>query len=148
MEIKITILKHGPKTIPSYATEGSAGIDIQAAIYKSINLKAGERILIPTGFKVEIPANYEIQIRPRSGLAIKYGISVLNSPGTIDSDYRGEVGVILINHGNTNFKINPLDRIAQMVVTKIVKVNIITEGNLSETMRGARGFGSTGESNG
>ena len=147
MEIKITILKHGPKDIPKYATQGSAGMDIQAAIDKPIIVKPGERILIPTGFKVEIPENFEIQVRPRSGLAIKHGISVLNSPGTIDSDYRGEIGVILINHGDTDFKINPFDRIAQIVVTQIIKVNIIKNDDLSKTQRGSGGFGSTGENN-
>ena len=147
MEIKITILKHGPEDIPKYATQGSAGMDIQAAIDKPIILKPGERILIPTGFKVEIPTNFEIQVRPRSGLAIKHGISVLNSPGTIDSDYRGEIGVILINHGDTDFKINPFDRIAQIVVTQIIKVNIIKNDDLSKTQRGSGGFGSTGENN-
>ena len=147
MEIKITILKHGPEDIPKYATQGSAGMDIQAAIDKPIILKPGERILIPTGFKVEIPINFEIQVRPRSGLAIKHGISVLNSPGTIDSDYRGEIGVILINHGDTDFKINPFDRIAQIVVTQIIKVNIIKNDDLSKTQRGSGGFGSTGENN-
>lgn len=144
MELKITILEHGPKNIPQYATNGSAGIDIEAAIAKSINISAGERTLIPSGFKVEIPVDHEIQIRPRSGLALKYGITVLNSPGTIDSDYRGEVGVILINHSNESFQINPLDRIAQMVITKIIKVNIIKNNILSETKRGTGGFGSTG----
>ena len=147
MEIKITILKHGPEDIPKYATQGSAGIDIQAAIDKPINVKPGKRILIPTGFKVEIPENFEIQVRPRSGLAIKHGISVLNSPGTIDSDYRGEIGVILINHGDTDFKINPFDRIAQIVVTQIIKVNIVKNDDLSKTQRGSGGFGSTGENN-
>ena len=147
MDIKITILKHGPENIPKYATEGSAGMDIQAAIDKPIIVKPGERVLIPTGFKVEIPINYEIQVRPRSGLAIKHGISVLNSPGTIDSDYRGEIGVILINHGNKNYQINPFDRIAQIVVTQIIKVKIIKNNNLSYTQRGSGGFGSTGESN-
>jgi len=147
MEIKITILKHGPEDIPKYATQGSAGMDIQAAIDKPIIVKPGERILIPTGFKVEIPENFEIQVRPRSGLAIKHGISVLNSPGTIDSDYRGEIGVILINHGDTDFKINPFDRIAQIVVTQIIKVNIIKNDDLSKTQRGSGGFGSTGENN-
>ena len=147
MEIKITILKHGPEDIPKYATQGSAGMDIQAAIDKPFIVKPGERILIPTGFKVEIPTNFEIQVRPRSGLAIKHGISVLNSPGTIDSDYRGEIGVILINHGDTDFKINPFDRIAQIVVTQIIKVNIIKNDDLSKTQRGSGGFGSTGENN-
>ena len=147
MEIKITVLKHGPEDIPKYATQGSAGMDIQAAIDKPIIVKPGKRILIPTGFKVEIPENFEIQVRPRSGLAIKHGISVLNSPGTIDSDYRGEIGVILINHGDTDFKINPFDRIAQIVVTQIIKVNIIKNDDLSKTQRGSGGFGSTGENN-
>ena len=147
MEIKITILKHGPENIPKYATEGSAGMDIQAAIDSPIIVKPRERVLIPAGFKVEIPINYEIQVRPRSGLAIKHGISVLNSPGTIDSDYRGEIGVILINHGDTNYQINPFDRIAQIVVTQIIKVKIIKKNNLSNTQRGSGGFGSTGESN-
>tara|TARA_B110000438_G_C15790610_1_gene640498 strand:+ start:140 stop:586 length:447 start_codon:yes stop_codon:yes gene_type:complete len=147
MEIKITILKHGPEDIPKYATQGSAGMDIQAAIDKPIIVKPGKRILIPTGFKVEIPENFEIQVRPRSGLAIKHGISVLNSPGTIDSDYRGEIGVILINHGDKDFKINPFDRIAQIVVTQIIKVNIIKNDDLSKTQRGSGGFGSTGENN-
>ena len=147
MEIKITILKHGPEDIPKYATQGSAGMDIQAAIDKPIIVKPGKRILIPTGFKVEIPENFEIQVRPRSGLAIKHGISVLNSPGTIDSDYRGEIGVILINHGDTDFKIYPFDRIAQIVVTQIIKVNIIKNDDLSKTQRGSGGFGSTGENN-
>ncbi len=147
MEIKITILKHGPEDIPKYATQGSAGMDIQAAIDKPIIMKPGARILIPTGFKVEIPENFEIQVRPRSGLAIKHGISVLNSPGTIDSDYRGEIGVILINHGDTDFKIYPFDRIAQIVVTQIIKVNIIKNDDLSKTQRGSGGFGSTGENN-
>ena len=147
MEIKITVLKHGPEDIPKYATQGSAGMDIQAAIDKHIIVKPGERILIPTGFKVEIPENFEIQVRPRSGLAIKHGISVLNSPGTIDSDYRGEIGVILINHGDIDFKINPFDRIAQIVVTQIIKVNIIKNDDLSNTQRGSGGFGSTGENN-
>jgi dUTP pyrophosphatase len=110
-------------------------------------VKPRERVLVPTGFKVEIPINYEIQVRPRSGLAIKHGISVLNSPGTVDSDYRGEIGVILINHGDTNFKINPFDRIAQIVVTQIIKVKIIKNNNLSDTQRGSGGFGSTGDRN-
>lgn len=147
MELKITILQHGPKNIPQYATNGSAGIDIEAAIDKPININSGERVLIPSGIKVEIPINHEIQIRPRSGLALKYGITVLNTPGTIDSDYRGEIGVILINHSNKSFKINPSDRIAQMVISKIIKATIIKNNTLSETLRGTGGFGSTGKNN-
>ena len=147
MDIKITLLKHGPKVLPNYATQGSAGIDIEAAIKDPIEIEPGERILIPTGFKLEIPINYEIQIRPRSGLAIKHGITVLNSPGTIDSDYRGEVGVILINHGNKNFIIDPKARIAQMVICRVAKTNLIQANILSDTERGSGGFGSTGDNN-
>lgn len=144
MEIKITVLKHGPEDIPKYATQGSAGMDIQAAIDKPIIVKPGERILIPTGFKVEIPENFEIQVRPRSGLAIKHGISVLNSPGTIDSDYRGEIGVILINLSKDKFVISSGDRIAQLVVCKHEQPKIVLSNSLSETQRGDKGFGSTG----
>ena len=147
MDIKITLLKHGPKVLPNYATQGSAGIDIEAAIIDPIEIIPGERILIPTGFKLEIPINYEIQIRPRSGLAIKHGITVLNSPGTIDSDYRGEVGVILINHSNKNFIIEPRSRIAQMVICSVAKSNLIQANILSDTKRGSGGFGSTGDNN-
>lgn len=147
MNIKITLLKHGPKNLPKYATEGSAGIDIQAGIKKPIKIEPGERILIPSGFKMEIPKNYEAQIRPRSGLAIKHGITVLNSPGTIDSDYRGEIGVILINHSNKNFTVEPKDRIAQMIICKVTKINLIELNVLSNTKRGSGGFGSTGDNN-
>tara|TARA_B110000008_G_scaffold147144_1_gene148745 strand:+ start:1599 stop:2045 length:447 start_codon:yes stop_codon:yes gene_type:complete len=147
MDVKITLLKHGPKVLPEYATEGSAGIDIGAAIQKPIHIGPGERILIPSGFKLEIPIKYEVQIRPRSGLAIKYGITVLNSPGTIDSDYRGEIGVILINHSNKNFIVNPKDRIAQMVICKIAKMNLVKVSFLNNTERGSGGFGSTGGNN-
>ena len=147
MDVKITLLKHGPKVLPEYATEGSAGIDIGAAIQKPIHIGPGERILIPSGFKLEIPIKYEVQIRPRSGLAIKYGITVQNSPGTIDSDYRGEIGVILINHSNKNFIVNPKDRIAQMVICKIAKMNLVKVSFLNNTERGSGGFGSTGGNN-
>ncbi|MFP6778786.1 MAG: dUTP diphosphatase [Alphaproteobacteria bacterium] len=147
MDVKITLLKHGPKVLPEYATEGSAGIDIGAAIQKPIHIEPGERILIPSGFKLEIPIKYEVQIRPRSGLAIKYGITVLNSPGTIDSDFRGEIGVILINHSNKNFIVNPKDRIAQMVICKIAKMNLVKVSFLNNTERGSGGFGSTGGNN-
>lgn len=147
MDVKITLLKNGPKVLPEYATEGSAGIDIGAAIQKPIHIGPGERILIPSGFKLEIPIKYEVQIRPRSGLAIKYGITVLNSPGTIDSDYRGEIGVILINHSNKNFIVNPKDRIAQMVICKIAKMNLVKVSFLNNTERGSGGFGSTGGNN-
>ena len=125
MDVKITLLKHGPKVLPEYATEGSAGVDIVAAIQEPISIGPGERILVPSGFKLQIPVEYEVQIRPRSGLAIKHGITVLNSPGTIDSDYRGEIGIILINHSKNKFIVNPKDRIAQMVICKVTKMNLI-----------------------
>ena len=147
MDVKITLLKHGPKVLPEYATEGSAGIDIMAAIQEPISIGPGERILVPSGFKLEIPVEYEVQIRPRSGLAIKHGITVLNSPGTIDSDYRGEIGIILINHSKNKFIINPKDRIAQMVICKVTKMNLVKVSLLNNTERGSGGFGSTGNNN-
>lgn len=147
MDIKISLLDHGPNNIPKYATKGSAGIDIEAAIEESIQISPGERVLIPAGFKIELPINYEAQIRPRSGLAIKHGITVLNSPGTIDSDYRGEVGVILINLGKEKFSVHPKDRIAQMVICNITKIDLIGVNFLSKTKRGSGGFGSSGINN-
>ena len=147
MDVKITLLKHGPKVLPEYATEGSAGVDIVAAIHEPISIGPGERILVPSGFKLEIPVEYEVQIRPRSGLAIKHGITVLNSPGTIDSDYRGEIGIILINHGKNKFIVNPKDRIAQMVICKVEKMNLVKVSLLNNTERGSGGFGSTGTNN-
>ncbi|MDG2001107.1 MAG: dUTP diphosphatase [Alphaproteobacteria bacterium] len=147
MDVKITLLKHGPKVLPEYATEGSAGVDIVAAIQEPISIGPGERILVPSGFKLQIPVEYEVQIRPRSGLAIKHGITVLNSPGTIDSDYRGEIGIILINHSKNKFIINPKDRIAQMVICKVTKMNLVKVSLLNNTERGSGGFGSTGNNN-
>ena len=147
MDVKITLLKHGPKVLPEYATKGSAGIDVMAAIHEPISIGPGERILVPSGFKLEIPVEYEVQIRPRSGLAIKHGITVLNSPGTIDSDYRGEIGIILINHSKNKFIVNPKDRIAQMVICKVTKMNLVKVSLLNNTERGSGGFGSTGNNN-
>ena len=147
MDVKITLLKHGPKVLPEYATEGSAGIDVMAAIHEPISIGPGERILVPSGFKLEIPVEYEVQIRPRSGLAIRHGITVLNSPGTIDSDYRGEIGIILINHSKNKFIVNPKDRIAQMVICKVTKMNLVKVSLLNNTERGSGGFGSTGNNN-
>ena len=147
MEVKITLLKHGPKVLPEYATKGSAGLDVMAAIHEPISIGPGERILVPSGFKLEIPVEYEVQIRPRSGLAIKHGITVLNSPGTIDSDYRGEIGIILINHSKNKFIVNPKDRIAQMVICKVTKMNLVKVSLLNNTERGSGGFGSTGNNN-
>lgn len=136
---------HPEAIIPTYATPGSAGLDLCARIPFEIYLHPGVRMTIPTGIAVELPDGFEAQIRPRSGLAHKYGVTVLNSPGTIDSDYRGEVGVIMINQGDEAFKITPNDRIAQMVIASFVRVELVQAGTLNDTERGDGGFGSTGK---
>lgn len=128
----------------NYQTEHAAGMDIIAAVKEKVVLKSGETKLIPTGLKIAVPNGYEAQVRPRSGLALKKNIGVLNSPGTIDSDYRGEVGIILTNFGKENFEVNRGDRIAQMVIAPVVQVKIVEVAELSETARGEGGFGSTG----
>ena len=130
--------------LPKYKTQGSSGLDLMAFIEKSIKLNPKESILVPTGISVAIAEDLEIQIRPRSGLAAKSNISVLNTPGTIDSDYRGEIKVILFNHGNNEFIINNKDRIAQMVLAPIIKAEFEEVDELPDTIRGERGFGSTG----
>ncbi len=130
--------------LPGYETGSAAGMDIRAALEVPITLKPGERILIPTGLQMALPEGYEAQIRPRSGLAIKNGITMLNSPGTIDADYRGEVKVIAINHGQNDFVVNHGDRIAQMVIAPVVQLPIKEVSELDETERGEGGFGSTG----
>ena len=130
--------------LPKYETEGSSGMDLAADITSTINIKPGESSIIPTGISVSIPVNYEIQIRPRSGLAAKNQISVLNTPGTIDADYRGEIKVILINLGNKTFKVEKGSRIAQMVLCPIEKAKIREVEDLEKTYRGSGGFGSTG----
>lgn len=130
--------------LPGYETPAAAGMDIRAALEEPLTLKVGERTLIPTGLQMALPEGYEAQIRPRSGLAIKNGITMLNSPGTIDADYRGEVKVIAINHGQEDFVINHGDRIAQMVISPIVQLEVTQSESLSETERGSGGFGSTG----
>ena len=130
--------------LPKYETEGSSGMDLAADINSTINIKPGESSIIPTGISVSIPVNYEIQIRPRSGLAAKNQISVLNTPGTIDADYRGEIKVILINLGNKTFKVEKGLRIAQMVLCPIEKAKIKEVEDLEKTDRGSGGFGSTG----
>ena len=130
--------------LPAYATPGSAGCDLVAALDKPIELQPGERTLVPTGLAIALPDGFEGQVRPRSGLALKHGVTVLNSPGTIDADYRGEVGVILINHGDTPFEIGRGMRIAQMVVQPVRQLDWSEVTGLPETERGAGGFGSTG----
>ena len=143
--VKILIKKLNKNTnIPEYKTDGSSGMDLMANIEKPIILQPGEKKLISTGITIAIPNKYEIQIRPRSGLAAKNGISVLNTPGTIDADYRGEIKVILINLSKQSFKINNNDRIAQMVLCPIVKAELEEVQELPKTIRGTGGFGSTG----
>ena len=131
--------------LPVYKTSGASGMDLMAFIKESINIKSKTSALIPTGISVAFSKDYEIQIRPRSGLAVKNNISVLNTPGTIDSDYRGEIKVIIYNHGNSDFTINNGDRIAQMILTPIVKMELEETLDLPETIRGLGGFGSTGK---
>jgi len=144
-EMKINIINTSTNPLPAYATTGSAGMDIRANISAPIELKPLERQLIPTGLFVQLPENYEIQIRPRSGLAFKQGITCLNTPGTIDSDYRGEIKVLLINLSDEIQIINNNDRIAQMVFAKTETVELIAVDVINETQRGEGGFGHTGK---
>lgn len=143
-KIIINVINKSEFELPKYKTEGAAGLDLQANIENPIVLKPFERVAVPTGLFVEIPLGYEIQVRPRSGLAINHGVTVLNAPGTIDSDFRGEVKVILINLGQEDFVINKGDRIAQIVLAKYSEVEFSVVEKLSETKRGPRGFGHTG----
>ena len=143
--MKVKIINKSNNELPAYETSASAGLDLRAFIPESITLLPLERTLIKTGLFLEIPEGYEAQVRPRSGLALKNGITVLNSPGTIDADYRGEVGVILVNISNENFEINTGDRVAQMVFAKVKQAKWILAEELSETERGEGGFGSTGK---
>ena len=144
--VKILIKKTNKEVItPKYKTDGSSGVDLSAFLDKEVVIKPNSSELIPTGLQVAIPEELEIQIRPRSGLAAKESIGVLNSPGTIDSDYRGELKIILFNHGNKDFIINNGDRIAQMVLVPILKMEFEEVDSLPETIRGQGGFGSTGK---
>ncbi len=144
-KIKVGITVENNVEVPKYMTEGSAGIDVSANIEKEIELKPLERYLVPTGIKLEIPEGFEVQVRPRSGLAFKHGITVLNTPGTIDSDYRGEVKVLLINLSNEIYKIQPNERIGQLILSKVYKLDFEVKDGLSETKRGDGGFGHTGK---
>ena len=144
--VKVQIKKLDPSVkLPAYKTDGASGMDLMAFIKEPITVKPKTSELIPTGLSVAFSKNYEIQIRPRSGLAAKNNISVLNTPGTIDSDYRGELKVIIYNHGNENFIIHNEDRIAQMVLTPVLKIELQETKTLAETIRGKGGFGSTGK---
>lgn len=140
--IRITNKSHHP--LPSYATEHSAGMDLRANLEAPITLEPGQRVLVPTGLFLELPEGTEAQVRPRSGLAFKHGITVLNSPGTIDADYRGEVGVLLINHGQEAFEIMDGERVAQLVIARYLRVTLAESADLRGTERGTGGFGHTG----
>ena len=143
---KVLIKKLDPSVeLPAYRTIGASGMDLMAFIKEPITLRPKSSCLVPTGLSLAFSSDFEIQIRPRSGLAAKNNISVLNTPGTIDSDYRGELKVILFNHGNDDFLINNKDRIAQMILTPVIKMNLEETDNLPETVRGEGGFGSTGK---
>ena len=141
---KIRIINRGSQQLPAYATPLSAGMDLRANIEDPITLRPLERRIVPTGLYIALPEGYEAQVRPRSGLALKHGITVLNSPGTIDSDYRGEIGVLLINLSDTPFVINAGERIAQMVVARHEQAELIEVEELDDTERGAGGYGHTG----
>ena len=144
--VKVLIKKLDPAVeIPAYKTSGASGMDLMAFIKKPITLNSKSSCLVPTGISVAFSEDYEIQIRPRSGLAAKNNISVLNTPGTIDSDYRGEIKIILFNHGSSEFIINNKDRIAQMILTPVHKMDLEEVKNLPDTLRGKGGFGSTGK---
>jgi dUTP pyrophosphatase len=143
--MKINIINQSKHALPAYETVASAGMDLRANLNASLLLKAGQLLLVPTGLFIALPEGYEAQIRPRSGLAFKHGITVLNSPGTIDADYRGEIKVLLINHGAEDFEIKDGERIAQMVIAAHARVEWNSVNELEETERGAGGFGSTGK---
>lgn len=142
--IKVKIINHSGFDLPTYETFSAAGMDVRAAIKEPITLGSLERKLIPTGLRVQLPHGYEMQIRPRSGLALRHGITLANSPGTVDADFRGEIGVILINLSNEPFTINPGERICQMVITRYTRVEWEPTERIDETERGDGGFGHTG----
>ena len=143
--LQVKIINQSPNPLPHYATSGSSGMDIRAHLPAPLMVKSMERVLVPTGLFIELPESHEAQIRPRSGLAIKQGITCLNTPGTIDADYRGEIKIILINLSSEEQIIQPGDRIAQMIIQKVEKIEWKEAGELQETIRGEGGFGSTGK---
>ena len=145
ISVNMEILEHGMNLpIPEYQTKESSGMDLHAAIEGNLEIKSGDKVIIPTGIALAIPQGYEAQIRPRSGLAAKHNVTVLNTPGTIDSDYRGEIKAIIINHGKDKYTVKRGDRIAQIIFTPIARAKIKSVSKLSETIRGEGGFGSTG----
>ena len=142
--VKVKKLQHFEGDLPEYKSEGASGFDIRACLKEGITLNPGERVLIPTGLTFEIPSGFELQSRPRSGLALKQGLTVLNSPGTIDSDYRGEVKILILNTSRENTRIKNQDRISQLVLCPVFRAKFIEQDSLSKTERGGGGFGSTG----
>ena len=142
--IQVKVINKGKQPLPKYATPQSAGMDLRANIEEAFTLKPLERKLVPTGLFISMPEGYEAQVRPRSGLALKHGITVLNTPGTVDADYRGEVGVVLVNLSNEPFTVEPGERIAQMVIAKHEQADFVVVEELDETERGAGGYGHTG----
>lgn len=145
MEVTVRCIAREGASLPEYSTTGASGADIRAFIHDPVIIPAGGRALISTGITVEIPAGFEIQVRPRSGLAMKHGITVMNTPGTIDSDYRGEIGIVLFNSGAEPFTVEPGDRIAQLVLAEVPRAAFIQSDFLSETDRSSGGYGSTGK---
>jgi dUTP pyrophosphatase len=145
VKIKITRVGNSDLPLPRYMTPQASGLDLCAAVLKDTVINPGERKLIPTGFSLAIPPGYEAQIRPRSGLALKHGITLLNSPGTIDADYRGEIGLIIINHGEKPFVVKRGDRLAQIVISKVYQAELLEVENLDNTARNSGGFGHTGK---
>ena len=144
-DMEVKIVNRSKYSTPEYATAQAAGVDLRASIEEPIVLSSLERAMVPTGIYIELPEGYEAQVRPRSGLAAKHGISIVNAPGTIDADYRGEIKVILVNLSKDDFTINPGERIAQMVIARYEKVEWVEVEELSDSERGAGGFGSTGK---
>ncbi len=143
IEVKITRCRSGVQ-LPRYMTAAAAGMDLYVKLEKEVVLPPGERVMVPTGIAIALPEGYEAQVRPRSGLAAKYGVTLLNTPGTIDADYRGEISVILINHGPEDFIIKDGERVAQMIVAPVSRCQLQLMDNLDETVRGSGGFGHTG----
>ena len=144
-KVVVKVVREGNVLLPKYETSGSAGMDVRANIEEPIILGSLERVLVPTGLKIAIPEGYEVQVRPRSGLAIKHWITLLNTPGTIDSDYRGELKVIMVNLSKDEYTINPQERIGQLVLNKVAQMELVEVDSLDETERGAGGFGHTGK---
>lgn len=144
-KVIVKVVREKNVSLPKYETSGSAGMDVRANIEEPIVMGSLERVLVPTGLKIAIPEGYEVQVRPRSGLAIKHGITLLNTPGTIDSDYRGELKVIMVNLSKDEYVINPQERIGQLVLNKVAQMEFVEVDSLDETERGAGGFGHTGK---